>query len=303
MATTFFLLLPEALHIIADGLAERLEDHDDHDDHRFRLLSGDHDDHGDGPHVEEADITWRWGASVMGGFLFPVVLHAFFPSPTHDYGHDDTHDHNRSADRRVDVEKTAAVDESQMMRGVSDNRTEGSDSSDSDDDEYTTFCCVRLKNLSLFLSFNLGEMLHNFTDGIFVGAAYMGCGSVMGNSVAIATVVHEIPNQLAGYLVMVNQNGIRPCTALLLNFLFGLSVVVGALLVLSLTPSDVAVGSIFAIGGGIFLHVAISEMLGTAERNIEKPKWWLYVFLAFFVGAVLIGMVLINHEHCGEHHH
>jgi len=299
MATTFFLLLPEALAIIASGLADSLEG-DDHDDHH-RLLGGDHGG------VEEAQITWRWGASILGGFLFPVFLHALFPSATD--GHQHHHHHaqdesptNSNTERDMGPESTdLAPDANGSVDAELVKKTkmeEGSDDAPSDDDEYITVCFVRLKNLPLFLSFNLGEALHNFTDGIFVGAAYMGCGSVMGNSVALATVVHEIPNQLAGYLVMVHQNGIHPITALVVNFIFGTIVLVGALVVLVATPGDVAVGSIFAIGGGIFIHVAVYEMLGTAERNIEKQRWWLYVFLSFFVGAICIGLVLINHEHC-----
>ena len=52
---------------------------------------------------------------------------------------------------------------------------------------------------------------------------------------------------------MVNQNGINPFVALVLNFLFGLSVLAGAILVLLAEPGKVVVGCIFCIGGGIFL--------------------------------------------------
>jgi len=319
MATSFFLLLPEALHVIHDGLAERLGVESGHHDHRHRLLGGGDDSE---PHVEEADITWRWGASILGGFLFPVFLHAVFPTATdghHHHHHPEiapvangtTGNEDPESNPTANGEETAVAngddgdDDAPLKKddiGVTSKTEAGSDDAASDEDEYITFCCIRLKNLPLFLSFNLGEMLHNFTDGIFVGAAYIGCSEVMGNSVAIATIVHEIPNQLAGYLVMVHQNGIHPITALVVNFIFGMIVLLGALIVLVATPGNVAVGSIFAIGAGIFIHVAIFEMLGTAERNIERSMWWVYVFLSFLVGAVCIGLVLANHEHCGGDH-
>jgi len=311
MSTTFFLLLPEALFIIRKGLAGAIEEDDsDGHDHRQRLLGGSHGS-GDGPYVDEVLVTWRWGASILGGFLFPVFLHALFPQDGHGdhhhHHHDDESPNNSNTeannDESTDIVKVADTDNDAELAKtngkISTTKTEqGSNDTASDEDEYITICFVRLKNLPLFLSFNLGEALHNFTDGLFVGAAYMGCGRTMGHSVAIATVVHEIPNQLAGYLVMVHQNGIHPITALVVNFIFGMIVLIGALVVLVATPGDVAVGSIFAIGGGIFIHVAIYEMLGTAERSIEKQHWWLYVFLSFFVGAICIGLVLINHTHC-----
>lgn len=284
LATTFFLLLPEALHIIGDGLAKAV---------------------GEGANVEESQITWRWGASIMGGFLFPVLLHACFPS-SHGH-HDAIHTHveaerdetsNRSSE---EIAEEAATAEVPVPMGDLEKEK---DVIENDGIEYITICgCIRLKELPLFLAFNLGEMLHNFTDGIFIGAAYLQCGSTVGNSVALATILHEIPNQLAGYLVMVHQNGIRPVLALFLNFMFGLSILAGALVVLVLTPGDITIGCIFSIGGGIFLHVAIFEMLGHAERHVVHKRDWGYAFLAFLIGAVLIGMVLINHKHCGGHDH
>jgi len=273
LATTFFLLLPEALHMLASA------------------FGGGH--HGG----DETKATWRWGASILGGFFFPVILHALFPDPSHN--------HTKSHSHKDDSEKSeaAAVPVTDAEKDDPDNAKTDEDSEEiikpDDDDEYVTICgCFRLKNLSLFVSMNLGEMLHNFTDGIFVGAAYVGCGSTLGDSVVLATVIHEIPNQLAGYLVMVNQNGINPILALAINFMFGLSVMLGGLVVLVLDLSNLAIGSIFAIGGGIFLHVAIFEMLGTADRSIAKQSDWVWVTLAFVLGTVVTGLVLINHEHC-----
>mmetsp|Transcript_53250 Transcript_53250/g.61476 ORF Transcript_53250/g.61476 Transcript_53250/m.61476 type:complete len:619 (+) Transcript_53250:139-1995(+) len=180
-------------------------------------------------------------------------------------------------------------------RGVNAN-TEN----DYDEDGYVVCCCgmLRLKNLPLFISMNIGEALHNFTDGVFVGTALLTCGRTMAITISIATILHELPNQLAGWFVMVNQNGINPWIALLLNFLFGLSILLGGLLVFLFEFSQVAIGCVLAIGGGTFIHVAIGELLQNAERNITHGIQMLYAFLAFLVGAIPIGLILINHEHC-----
>mmetsp|Transcript_23951 Transcript_23951/g.27404 ORF Transcript_23951/g.27404 Transcript_23951/m.27404 type:complete len:670 (+) Transcript_23951:135-2144(+) len=180
-------------------------------------------------------------------------------------------------------------------RGVNAN-TEN----DYDEDGYVVCCCgmLRLKNLPLFISMNIGEALHNFTDGVFVGTALLTCGRTMAITISIATILHELPNQLAGWFVMVNQNGINPWIALLLNFLFGLSILLGGLLVFLFEFSQVAIGCVLAIGGGTFIHVAIGELLQNAERNITQGIQMIYAFVAFLVGAVPIGLILINHEHC-----
>jgi zinc transporter ZupT len=290
-----------------------------HDDHGHRLLE-EHDDHDD---EGETAATWRWGASVMGGFLFPVFLHIFFPTlhyHTHPHGenimakeseklvdescpaHQSALDLEQSVPTETVKEDSEPIVKAVPVNEAKDDKTEASSDDGSSEEGYETICgCLRVKNLSLFVSMNLGEALHAFTDGIFVGAAYLVCGNALGNSVVLSTVLHELSNQLAGYLVMVNQNGIKPIVALGLNFLFGLATLLGALLVLSLDMGNVAVGCIFGIGAGIFLHVAIAEMLGTAERNVERKQHFLWVILAFVLGAIAIGLVLLDHVHCGEH--
>jgi hypothetical protein len=111
-------------------------------------------------------------------------------------------------------------------------------------------------------------MFLKFTDGIFIGVAWMGCGSEMAYTIALATILHELPNQLAGFFVMVNQNGIPPITALILNFIFGLSILLGGLLVLLFDFSDVTVGCLLAMGGGTFLHGKI--LYGTMPTQTKK---------------------------------
>jgi len=303
--------------------------------------AGDDDEEENG----EAMATWRWGASIMGGFWIPVVMHSCFPHDHggggghgHDHGgHDhgqnghNDHDHNGNhthddeaaaatggdndadaAAKTTEQRETAATETPASRRLSNDNSdfnllsqknlffSQRVMNHEDDEDEYVTCLCglIRMKNLPLFISLNIGEAFHNFTDGIFLGTAWLSCGSTMAYSIAVATILHELPNQLAGFFVMVNQNGIDPITALILNFLFGLSILLGGLFVLLFNFNDVTVGCILAIGGGTFLHVAIGELLQNAERNMTRGIQMVYMFIAFLVGAVPIGLILINHEHC-----
>ena len=314
--------------------------HEGHDHRRF--LEGDEEDDLPG----ESAGTWRWGASIMGGFWIPVLMHSCFPHDSSGAGghshdnhvHDDTNDGeetnqdltltpNKHVDnitktlekRESDGGVTGIEDSQEIIRqeeavvkavvtnGDNDGSTNNSNSDattnddDNDNGKYVVCCCglIRLKNLPLFVSMNVGEALHNFTDGIFIGTAWLLCGNSMAISIAIATILHELPNQLAGYLVMVNQCGMNPIVALILNFLFGLSILFGGLMVLVFDFKQVTVGCILAIGGGTFIHVAIGELLQNAERNMTTSGiQMIYCFIAFLAGAVPIGLILINHEHC-----
>ena len=73
---------------------------------------------------------------------------------------------------------------------------------------------------------------------------------------------------------------------------------------------------LLAFGGGTYVYLAAVEALPRAlkySEELESPsmemmkRHYFCVFAAFVAGAVLIGLVLINHEHCvpggGEHAH
>ena len=66
------------------------------------------------------------------------------------------------------------------------------------------------------------ELLGDPGDGFFIGAAFKGCGTSFGWGVAVATVLHELPQELADYAVLVGgEVGMSPVRALLANFLVG----------------------------------------------------------------------------------
>lgn len=66
LATTVFLILPEAILLIAS--ATGLMEHD----HRRQLQDEAHDS-------AETQLAWKFGASLLGGYLIPVILGSVFP--------------------------------------------------------------------------------------------------------------------------------------------------------------------------------------------------------------------------------
>jgi hypothetical protein len=96
LATCVFLLIPESLELLAASAAEQdahaaetefantttndtsVATHDDHDhfllNHYLQEAQGE-------LHTDQQGFAWKFGASLLGGFLFPILLHAFFPSP------------------------------------------------------------------------------------------------------------------------------------------------------------------------------------------------------------------------------
>mmetsp|Transcript_63817 Transcript_63817/g.142375 ORF Transcript_63817/g.142375 Transcript_63817/m.142375 type:complete len:207 (+) Transcript_63817:1274-1894(+) len=78
--------------------------------------------------------------------------------------------------------------------------------------------------------------MHNFCDGIFMGVAFRHCSNEMAWSIALATIFHEIAQELSDFLVLTSplQGGLTPVAALLLNMLSGTSVLWGTIIIFSL---------------------------------------------------------------------
>ncbi|XP_068121282.1 zinc transporter ZIP5 [Hyperolius riggenbachi] len=106
----------------------------------------------------------------------------------------------------------------------------------------------------------LGDGVHNFTDGLAIGAAFS-AGFSGGLSTTVAVFCHELPHELGDFAVLL-QTGVPVrrvlCFTLISAFLSYLGMLVGVLASQSsahLTPW------IFAVTAGIFLYVALVDML------------------------------------------
>ena len=149
----------------------------------------------------------------------------------------------------------------------------------------------------------LGDFMHNLVDGVFIGAAFKNCSRAKALSVAIATIAHEVSHELSDYVVLTGQGGLRPVTALALNFASGISIVFGVIAVFAGDVSECTQGMLLAFGGGVFLHIAAVECMTHAYAKATTTCVRLAAMLAFVIGAVSIGLVLFDHEHCVSHEH
>ncbi|KAG9491483.1 hypothetical protein GDO78_000145, partial [Eleutherodactylus coqui] len=106
----------------------------------------------------------------------------------------------------------------------------------------------------------LGDGIHNFTDGLAIGAAFSSSFSG-GLSTTVAVFCHELPHELGDFAVFL-QTGVRMRRVLLFSlisaFLSYLGMLVGAIVSQS---SNQVTPWIFAATAGIFLHVALVDML------------------------------------------
>ncbi len=259
---------------------------DAHNHHRRRLENS------------EADIAWKFGISVLGGYFIPFFLSGLFP-------------HGPSIDDRGMVPVNKADSTTTPVAPVGntigdDHMEEGHDGKAKDSDELaSTTETVELDSSNsiipdyrLMTSILVGDFFHNFSDGIFIGTSFLVCSQSFAIAVALSTVFHELCQELADYLMLTNQCGLAPWKALVLNFLSGISVMLGVIVIMAMDVSNEAIGVLLAISSGVYFNIAFTDCAPRINRHIIDTLRRVISLLFWVLGAVPIGLVLLNHEHC-----
>uniref|UniRef100_A0A7S4V158 Uncharacterized protein n=1 Tax=Ditylum brightwellii TaxID=49249 RepID=A0A7S4V158_9STRA len=304
LAAAVFLIMPEALHLIESG-SKSVSDGHDH---------GGDDGHGHRRYLEgegnsESDTAWKFGTSIIGGFLLPIVLGAFFPRPKEDELLSDSHENDTVQKEDMDVFTDESAVKVNPDKGDFDDdiitaakpvvETLNLSTNCEDNSDYKLRNHARRQiNYRLCVSILLGDGFHNFADGIFVGSAFLLCSNSVAISIMAATLYHEIAQELADFFLLTGHGGLSVISALCLNFVSGLSVLLGAIIVVAANFTTEAIGAILGIAAGVYIHVAASECVPRIDAAMDRWQDRVLSVLMFALGAIPIGLVLLNHEHC-----
>uniref|UniRef100_F1LBI0 Zinc transporter ZIP14 n=1 Tax=Ascaris suum TaxID=6253 RepID=F1LBI0_ASCSU len=114
-----------------------------------------------------------------------------------------------------------------------------------------------------------GDGLHNFIDGLSIGAAFNE-SFLSGISISVAVLCEELPHELGDCAILINS-GMSPRQALFYN-LASASTCLGGFVV------GVIVGEInrnfgqfiFALAGGMFLYISLAGMLSEINKKAEE---------------------------------
>ena len=143
-----------------------------------------------------------------------------------------------------------------------------------------------------FAMMNLfGDAIHNFIDGVIIGASYL-LGIPVGIATTLAVLIHEIPQEIADFGVLLH-GGFSKRRALFFNFLTALTSVIGAITaLLSSRMADNLTNFFVPFAAGGFIYIAGADLIPELhkETNVKKS---LLQFAAFAAGIGMMAVLLL----------
>ncbi|KDR21134.1 hypothetical protein L798_04063, partial [Zootermopsis nevadensis] len=144
----------------------------------------------------------------------------------------------------------------------------------------------------------MGDGLHNFTDGMAIGAAFA-ANIAGGFSTAVAVFCHELPHELGDFAVLLKA-GMSAKQAVFYNLLSSILCLLGMVLGVFLGESETATAWVFAAAAGMFLYIALVDMIPELTTSHSKEGGSLCQCLLQCVGLLSgIGIMLLiaTYEH------
>ncbi len=138
----------------------------------------------------------------------------------------------------------------------------------------------------------VGDGVHNFIDGLIIGASYL-VSLPVGFATTIAVFFHEIPQEIGDFGVLLH-GGFSKAKALFFNFLIALTAILGALVALSLGKSDGILGFLIPFAAGSFVYIAGSDLIPELHKEVEIRKSFFQ--LLYFIFGILVMMLLTFFE-------
>jgi len=149
------------------------------------------------------------------------------------------------------------------------------------------------EHIHVFAKMNLiGDTMHNFIDGLIIGASYL-ISIPVGVASTIAIIFHEIPQEIGDFGVLL-KGGYSKTKALLLNFITALSAILGVLIALIFAVKvNGVVDFLIPFAAGNFIYIAGSDLipeLHKEECNNEKKD--LLQMIMFVLGIIVMSLLL-----------
>jgi zinc and cadmium transporter len=146
----------------------------------------------------------------------------------------------------------------------------------------------RLKSaVPLFL---VSDAVHNFIDGVVISAAFL-TDPKLGLVVAVATFLHELPQEIGDFAVLLSIGYSRVKT-FWFHFSTALTTFAGAVLTFYFFKHSTGLlGPLLALAAGMFLYIASADILPELTHDDHKSIRWQIAGL-FLLGILVVFLLI-----------
>ena len=135
-----------------------------------------------------------------------------------------------------------------------------------------------------------GDGMHNFVDGIVIGASYL-ISFPVGFATTIAVIFHEIPQELGDFGVLLHA-GFNRAKALMFNFASATLAILGGLLsVLLIGRIEGLLIFLIPFTAGNFIYIAASNLIPELQKE-PALKRSIMQLLAMIIGIIVMVALL-----------
>lgn len=138
----------------------------------------------------------------------------------------------------------------------------------------------------------IGDAIHNFVDGLIIAASYI-ISIPLGIATTIAVILHEIPQELGDFGVLV-YGGFKKTRALLYNFLSGITAIAGAITVILLSNATNVANYLIPFAAGNFIYIACTNLLPELHKTIKVKDSIIQVMLMTIGIIVMFALILLE---------
>lgn len=139
----------------------------------------------------------------------------------------------------------------------------------------------------------VGDGLHNFIDGLVIAASYL-VSVPVGIATTIAVILHEIPQEIGDFGVLVHA-GLDRFRALALNFATALTAILGAIIGLILAGSFEAFTElVIPVTAGSFIYIATADLIPELHKEVDITKSFLQLLGVLAGIGVMLALLLLE---------
>ncbi len=136
----------------------------------------------------------------------------------------------------------------------------------------------------------IGDAVHNFIDGLIIGVSYL-VSIPVGTATTIAVVLHEIPQEIGDFSVLI-QGGFTKSKALLLNFLTALTSFLGVVMALVLSNYFDIGKFLLPFTAGGFIYIAGADLIPELHKELKISKSIIQL-ISFLLGIGIMILLLV----------